>query len=172
MYCTFCLHWFGPFNINTTIQQRNHMRITAFHHFTRRLLRRLPPLLIAIIVCQAAPIDEIYEYDDLNRLTKAGADTYQHDAAGNLTQTTAVVTPSLFPTPTSLTLGFAIGSTGNVNLTANLAWTALSSQPAWLTVSPATGSTSATLTLTATSANHTTSTRSSRTVQVKIWKDL
>lgn len=39
----------------------------------------------------AAAIDESYQYDALNRLTTAGATTYQHDAAGNLVQ---IVSPA------------------------------------------------------------------------------
>ena len=66
------------------------MKTTTFPRFARRPVLWLLTLLTAAAASHAAPIDQIYEYDALNRLTKAGADTYQHDAAGNLTQTTAV----------------------------------------------------------------------------------
>lgn len=100
----------------------------------------------------AAPVDETYQYDALNRLTSAGAATYQHDAAGNLVQTTAPATPNLFVTPGTASVSYAANSSTMVNLTANVSWTASSNQ-SWLMVSPSSGTTSATLTLTAISQN-------------------
>ena len=74
-------------------------------------------------------------------------------------QVTVVPAPRLSATPSSVTLSYASGSTDTVSLTANLAWTTVSSQP-WLTASPSNANNSATLNLTTGSANPTTSTRS------------
>ena len=106
----------------------------------------------------AAPIDESYQYDPLNRLIAAGGSTYQHDAAGNLVQTTAAVTPSLFVSPGTASLDSAANSNTTVSLTANVAWTASSDQT-WLGVSPESGSVGGSLTFTANSSNPSTSPR-------------
>ena len=59
---------------------------------------------------------------------------------------------SLTVTQTSLTLESASNSSGQINVTSNISWTA-SDDASWLTVSPASGSNNGTITVTATSAN-------------------
>ena len=141
---------------------------SSFLNQHQRILRHsvaaITPLVCALLLpmvslVPAAPIDQSFQYDALNRLTAAGATNYQHDAVGNLVLMTTPVTPSLFVTPSTRTVTYTANSATTVSLTANVSWTASSSQ-AWLTVTPASGTTGATLALTATTQNPTTSTRS------------
>jgi hypothetical protein len=83
-----------------------------------RLLGAL--FLLTASLATAAPIDQSYEYDALNRLTTAGPATYQHDAAGNLVQMTSPATPSLFATPSTRTVTYVANSATTVSLSATV----------------------------------------------------
>jgi hypothetical protein len=52
--------------------------------------------LSLVSLARAAPIDQSFEYDAINRLTVAGPATHPHDAAGNLVEMTAAATIVLF----------------------------------------------------------------------------
>jgi hypothetical protein len=77
-----------------------------------------------------------------------------------VTQSGIPITPSLTVDPTSLTLASVSNSSGQINVTSNGSWTA-SDDASWLSVNPASGSNNGSITITATSANpSTTNTRS------------
>jgi len=76
-----------------------------------------------------------------------------------ITQNGTPITPSLTVNPTSLTLGSALNSSDQINVTSNVSWTASDDAP-WLTVSPASGSNNETVKVTAISANTSTTSRS------------
>ncbi len=73
--------------------------------------------------------------------------------------TTHSATTTLEVTPTSLTLGSASSSIGQIIVSSNVSWTA-SDNATWLSVSPTSGSNNGTITVTATSENTSTSSRS------------
>ncbi|MEQ8908193.1 MAG: CUB domain-containing protein [Vicingaceae bacterium] len=63
--------------------------------------------------------------------------------------------------PANVSLAQAANSSASAGILANLDWTASSGDPSWLSISPASGSANASLTLTATTANNSTSARNS-----------
>jgi YD repeat-containing protein len=149
------------FNNRPIIRSRNPMNTTDFQRLTRRPALWLLALLLSATatVSHAVPLNETYAYDAINRLTTAGTASYQYDAAGNLLQMTSPGTQDLFATPTTVTLAYTANSNAQISLTSNVSWTATSNQT-WLTVAPGSGTTNATLTVTATTANPTVNTRS------------
>ena len=68
-------------------------------------------------------------------------------------------TSTLTVTPTSLILGSASGSNGQINVSSNVSWTA-SDDASWLSISPTSGSNNGTVTVTSASENTSSSTQS------------
>ena len=90
-----------------------------------------------------------------------------HDNVGNTepypsgngdTYTSLQPPPTLSVSPTSLNVGSASGSTGNISVTSNTSWS-VSDDAAWLTVSPTSGSGNGSVTVSTSSANTSTSSR-------------
>ena len=63
-----------------------------------------------------------------------------------------LTSPSLSVSPATLSIGYESGSTGNLSITSNTSWS-VSDDASWLSVSPASGSNNGTVTITAGSAN-------------------
>ena len=103
----------------------------------------------------------------------ATGDDADADNARNLRETGSVIadyrplaSTSLVVSPVSLSLGYASGSTGSLNITSNTSWTVVNDDASWLSISPSSGSNNGTVTVMSISANPSTTTSRSETVTV------
>jgi hypothetical protein len=79
--------------------------------------------------------------------------------AQTITVTQAGTNPSLSVSSNTLSLSTAISSNSTITVNSNISWSAISSNQSWLTVSPASGSNNGNLTISAISANTSTTAR-------------